>query len=144
MSALSPAKVTGLDPATFEQLGSSEVGTPADCTTLHQAPQRNLWRREYRDGAAVQFEGMWMLLGYWPVLSRGALAVFERFGCKRCDVGGAGFGCSKQTRKMLESLISQQQQQHTFLLCLSLFSHCAQYMLQRDSMACCSASNALW
>ena len=29
MSALSPAAVTGFDPATFEQLGSSEVGTPA-------------------------------------------------------------------------------------------------------------------
>ena len=40
MSALSPAEVTGLDPATFEQLGSSEVGTPADSMTWHQVLQR--------------------------------------------------------------------------------------------------------
>ena len=43
--ALSPAEVTGFDPATLE-LGSMEVGTPADCMTWHQVPQRILWRAE--------------------------------------------------------------------------------------------------
>ena len=36
MSALWPAEVTGSDPATIEQLGSSEVGTPTDCMTWHK------------------------------------------------------------------------------------------------------------
>ena len=44
MSALSPAEVTGFDPATFKQVGSNEVGTPADCMTWHQVPKRILWR----------------------------------------------------------------------------------------------------
>ena len=38
--------MTGLDPASFEQLGSSEVGTPADCMTWHEVPQGMLWRAE--------------------------------------------------------------------------------------------------
>ena len=46
MSAMPQAEVTGLDPANFEQLGLSEVGTPADCVTWHQLPRRILWRAD--------------------------------------------------------------------------------------------------
>ena len=46
MSARTPAVVAGFAAATFEQFGSSEIGTPADCMTWHQAPQRILWRAE--------------------------------------------------------------------------------------------------
>ena len=51
MSARAAAVVTGCAPATFEQIGSSEVGTPADCMNWHQAPQRMWWRA---DRAAAQ------------------------------------------------------------------------------------------
>ena len=44
MSARAPAVVTGCAPATFEQFGSSEVGTPVACMTWHQALQRMWWR----------------------------------------------------------------------------------------------------
>ena len=46
MSARAPAVVTGRAPATFQQFGSSEVGTPADRMTWHQAPQRILWHAD--------------------------------------------------------------------------------------------------
>ena len=52
MSALLPAEVPGLDDATFEQLGSREVNTPADCMTWYQVPQRRLLRA---DRAAVSW-----------------------------------------------------------------------------------------
>ena len=54
MSALSPAQVTGLDPATLKQLGSSEVGAPSDCMTWHRVPQKILWRADR--GAGGTFE----------------------------------------------------------------------------------------
>ena len=46
MSARAPAVVTGRAPATFQQFGSSEVGTPADRMTWHQAAQRMWWHAD--------------------------------------------------------------------------------------------------
>ena len=59
ISALSPAEV----PATLEQWGSRDVGTPADCMTWHQVVQRMLRRagaafeRAERSLAKVGVEG---------------------------------------------------------------------------------------
>ena len=44
MSSQAPAVVMGCAPATFEQFGSGEVGTPADFMTWYQALQRMWWR----------------------------------------------------------------------------------------------------
>ena len=56
MSAWAPAVVMRCAPETFEQFDSSEVGSPVDCMTWHQAPQRMWWRA---DRAAASWGHFW-------------------------------------------------------------------------------------
>ena len=66
MSARAPAVVTGCAPATFEQFSSSEVGTPADCMTWHQAPQRMWWRTDRAAASWGHFWACWKKSGSDP------------------------------------------------------------------------------
>ena len=59
MSAQAPAAVTRRAPATFEQFGSSKVGTPGDCMTLHQALQRMSKRADRAASSCGHFWASW-------------------------------------------------------------------------------------
>ena len=75
-SALALGAVTGRSPASFEQLGSRAVETPADCMTWHQAPRCPCGSEL---GALLSvLKEVWLFRSWWGVHQSTAAASYPR------------------------------------------------------------------